>query len=175
MKIHIIGSVGSGKTTLGRKLAQKLEIPHTTTDNLVWQRNPGGDIRNSEERRDELLEGVLAEKGWLIEGVHIGWTDPVIEEASHVIFLDPPFFIRSMRIISRHFKQVWGIEKADYKTEWSMLGKMHRWNKYFEITMKPEFLLKLERYPEKTTVVSRRKDLVNVQAELEAYARKPDN
>lgn len=175
MKIHIIGSVGSGKTTLGRKLAQKLEIPHTATDNLVWQRNPAGDIRNSEERRDELLMGVLAEEDWLIEGVHIGWTDPVIEEASHILFLDFPPFIRAKRVTSRHFKQVCGMERADYKPDWAMLGKMHRWNNYFEKMMKPELLMKLERHEEKVTVVRRRKDLVNVLAELEAHAGKSDS
>lgn len=168
MKIHIIGSVGSGKTTLGRKLSQNLKIPHTETDNLTWQRHPGGDIRNSEERRGELLNEVLAEEHWLIEGTHIGWTDPVIEEASHIIFLDPPFLIRSKRVTFRHFKQVLGIEKANYKTDWPMLGKMHRWNTYFEKTMKPEFLVKLKKYPEKVTVVRSRKDLIKVMQELEA-------
>ena len=174
VKIYIIGSVGSGKTTLGKKLSQKLMIPHTETDNLTWQRHPGSDIRNSEERRGELLNEVLAEEDWLIEGTHIGWTDPVMEDASHIIFLDLPFLIRSWRVTVRHFKQISGIEGANYKTDWSMLGKMHRWNTYFEQTMKPEFLMKLKKYPEKVTVVRSRIELAKVMEELETQAVKHD-
>lgn len=172
MKIHIIGSVGSGKTTLGRKLALKLGIPHTETDNLTWERHPGGDIRNSEKRRADLLNEVLAEEHWLIEGTHIGWTDSVFEEASHVIFLDPPFYIRSMRVTTRHFKQILGVEGANYKPKWSMLGKMHRWNSYFEQMIKPEIRVKLGKHPEKVTVVRRRKELVDVIAKFDVLAER---
>ncbi|ANU10991.1 hypothetical protein A1A1_07924 [Planococcus antarcticus DSM 14505] len=52
MKIYIIGSVGSGKTTLARKLSALLEIPHFETDNFVWQRQGGADVRRVESSRD---------------------------------------------------------------------------------------------------------------------------
>ncbi|WP_054705170.1 AAA family ATPase [Bacillus sp. JCM 19041] len=41
-KIHIIGPVGSGKTTLARKLANLLEIPAYELDNIVWERRQRG-------------------------------------------------------------------------------------------------------------------------------------
>lgn len=53
MKIYIIGSVGSGKTTLARKVARKLQVPHFETDNFVWKRNSLEDIRNEIEVRDQ--------------------------------------------------------------------------------------------------------------------------
>ncbi|WP_440338356.1 shikimate kinase [Lysinibacillus sphaericus] len=34
-KIHIIGSVGSGKTTLAKELSAKLNIPYYELDNVV--------------------------------------------------------------------------------------------------------------------------------------------
>lgn len=43
MKIYIVGSVGSGKTTLARKVAAQLQIPHFETDNFVWNHQPTGD------------------------------------------------------------------------------------------------------------------------------------
>lgn len=175
MKIHIIGSVGSGKTTLGRKLALKLGIPHTETDNLTWERHPGGDIRNSEERRNELLAIVLAEEKWLIEGVHIGWTDPVLKQTDHIIFLDVPYIVRSMRVTVRFFKQLLGLEQANYKPDWTTLGKMHKWNKYFEQVLKPEFLLKLKVDPEKVKMVRSQRDLENVITELVAIRAKVEN
>lgn len=50
-KIHIIGSVGSGKTTLARELSSKLNIPFYELDNVMWKRYESGDIRRTEEGR----------------------------------------------------------------------------------------------------------------------------
>lgn len=47
-KIHIIGSVGSGKTTLARKLSNQLGIPHYELDNVVWKRHKPRDIRRTD-------------------------------------------------------------------------------------------------------------------------------
>ncbi|WP_051530021.1 shikimate kinase [Anoxybacteroides tepidamans] len=47
-KIHIIGSVGSGKTTLARTLSARLHIPFYELDTIVWKRSNSGDIRKSE-------------------------------------------------------------------------------------------------------------------------------
>ena len=47
MKIDIIGSVASGKTTLARKISQKYNVPHYEKDNVVWDRTPDGDRKRS--------------------------------------------------------------------------------------------------------------------------------
>ena len=115
MKIYITGSVGSGKTTFARQLAQKLKFNHYQTDNFVWQRAKGGDVRNTEEKRDAKLKKALMQASWIIEGVHIGWTDPAIAQADIIIFLDIPSRIRKTRIIKRFIKQVLKIEQANYR------------------------------------------------------------
>lgn len=38
MKIDIIGSVASGKTTLAGKISQKYNVPYYEKDNIVWDR-----------------------------------------------------------------------------------------------------------------------------------------
>ncbi len=48
-KIHIIGSVGSGKTTLARSLSKMLQLSFHELDNVVWIRNQSGDIRRTEQ------------------------------------------------------------------------------------------------------------------------------
>ena len=40
MKIDIIGSVASGKTTLAGKISQKYNVPYYEKDNVVWDRTP---------------------------------------------------------------------------------------------------------------------------------------
>jgi len=35
-RIHILGASGSGTTTLGRALAERLQYPHFETDDYFW-------------------------------------------------------------------------------------------------------------------------------------------
>lgn len=105
MKIYIIGSVGSGKTTLARQLSSQWSIPHFETDNFVWQRQDGRDVRNSETVRDEQFFSALEQAAWIIEGVHIGWTKQALREADLVVFLDVPYHMRTYRFSVRYLKQ----------------------------------------------------------------------
>lgn len=152
MKIYITGSVGSGKTTLAKRLATELGLHHFETDNFVWKRAPSGDIRNSEEQRNAHLAEALMQPEWIVEGVHIDWTDAAIDQADWIIFSDIPFKERKKRIIKRFLKQVVGVESANYEPKFKMLQKMFTWNRYFEDKMKPVFLEKFEAYPDKTII-----------------------
>ena len=58
-KIRIIGSVGSGKTTLAKELSLKLNIPYYEIDNVVWIRRKSGDIRRTDEEREEYLNAII--------------------------------------------------------------------------------------------------------------------
>ncbi|MBU8690545.1 hypothetical protein KM918_24925 [Priestia megaterium] len=57
-KIHIVGSVGSGKTTFARLLAHRLKLPHYELDNVMWERTQEGDKRRSEADRIQALCGL---------------------------------------------------------------------------------------------------------------------
>jgi adenylate kinase family enzyme len=104
-KIHIIGSVGSGKTTLARTLSSKLDIPFYELDNVVWKRDKSGDIRRSEEKRDEYLNNIINSDAWIIEGVHHQWVSPSFHSADLIIFLDTDYSKRKIRIIKRFIFQ----------------------------------------------------------------------
>ncbi|MGH2317932.1 DNA topology modulation protein FlaR [Planococcus sp. SE5232] len=159
MKLYIIGSVGSGKSTMARRLSHALSIPHFETDNFVWQRQEGGDVRNAEPVRDAQFLAAVTQEDWIIEGVHIGWTENAIRSADMVIFLDIPYHQRTYQCILRYLKQRVGVERSNYKPRLSMLLKMFKWNRYFEETMKPVFLEKLESIPEKTRVLKKRRQV----------------
>ncbi|WP_144510485.1 AAA family ATPase [Bacillus sp. FJAT-22090] len=159
MKIYIIGSVGSGKTTLARKVSSKLQIPHFETDNFVWTRHPTGDKRNEIEVRDRLLHEAIGQDNWVIEGVHIEWTDAGLREANQVIFLDIPMQQRTWRILKRYSRQLLKIEQANYKPTFSIFRQMFKWNKYFEEQMKPVFLRKFTAYEEKVHCLQSNKQI----------------
>lgn len=152
-KVHIIGSVGSGKTTLAKNLSKQLEVPHYELDNVVWERAKPNDIRRSEEERDEVLQNIIQTDCWIIEGVHHTWVGESFQEADFIFFIDTSYSKRTYRIIIRFIKQKFGLEKANYQPTFEMFRKMFKWNKYFETESKPEILRVLEKYDEKFFIV----------------------
>ena len=64
-RIVIIGSTGSGKSTLGRTLAAKFGVPHTEMDTLHWL--PGWIERDDATFR-ELVDAFTAQPAWVIDG-----------------------------------------------------------------------------------------------------------
>ncbi|CEG26171.1 AAA family ATPase [Bacillus sp. B-jedd] len=140
MKIRIIGSVGSGKTTLARLLSRQLDIPFYELDNVVRERLPSGDRRRTEEEMGECLDEILHMDSWIIEGVHNeNWTYETFRQADVQVYLDPPYSTRIYRITSRFILQKLGLEKANYKVTNDMLFKMFKWNRHFEQVGRPNF------------------------------------
>ncbi|ELK46009.1 adenylate kinase [Halobacillus sp. BAB-2008] len=140
-KIRIIGSVASGKTTLAKELSEYLHIPYIEMDNLVWDRGGGTDRRRTPQERDACLHQVLVEDQWILEGVHRGdWTEDTFFEADVVLMLDPPYMLRTWRIIRRFFRQKAGLESANYRPSLKIFLRMFRWNRHFEKVEKRKFL-----------------------------------
>jgi adenylate kinase family enzyme len=148
-KIHIIGSVGSGKTTLAKLLSSQLGLPYYELDNVAWRREPNGDIRRSEEERDYYLTQIINKEAWIVEGVHHTWVDKSLEEADTILFLNPPYLKRLKRINMRFIRQKLGLEKANYQPDLPMLKKMYKWNAAFEKTGRTEIEALLRLYKEK--------------------------
>ncbi|MDQ0269656.1 AAA family ATPase [Cytobacillus purgationiresistens] len=90
-KIHIIGAVGSGKTTLAKKLSASLSIPMFELDYLVWERHENGDVRRSPEGRNASLDNILKLNQWIIEGAQHRWLEPAFQQADHIIVLNIPY------------------------------------------------------------------------------------
>lgn len=100
-KIVIIGSPGAGKTTLAKKLGsiRKLKVYHL--DRLFWLRDWKGKDR---ETRIDILQTIVMEKRWIIEGTYPDSSVPGLEAADTIIFLDTPPFTCLCRVITRHRK-----------------------------------------------------------------------
>lgn len=158
-KIHIIGSIGSGKTTLAKQLATQLKIPHYELDNIVWERHPDGDKKRSITARNARLNKTIQKEAWIIEGAHHTWIAPSIEEADLIIFLDTKLTTRKQRILTRFIKQKLNIEPANYQPTLKTLGFLYQYNTIFENEAKPEILKLLEPYKEKVKWIQTSKEL----------------
>ncbi len=111
-KIAVTASAsGSGKTTTGRALAERLGVPYVELDALVhgpnWTETPDDELRR-------LLEPVLAGEGWVIDGGYrrkIG--NLVFEQADVVVWIDLPIHVWLPRLVRRtvrrwrHHEELW--------------------------------------------------------------------
>ena len=65
MRINIVGTSGSGKSTFGKSIAQKLNAPYIQLDELHWK-------ANWEESTDEeffpKIEKALSSDRWILDG-----------------------------------------------------------------------------------------------------------
>lgn len=159
-KIHIIGSVGSGKTTLARRLSKELNIPFYELDNVVWERGEREDRRRSPEERDELLLTIIRSEQWIIEGVHLDWVGDSFQQADLIILVDPPYRTRQRQIIKRFFKQRMKLEASHYKPTFTIFRKMIEWNKIYETKNRQEILEALAPYKDKLLHTSNNKDVM---------------
>ncbi|GKU83087.1 DNA topology modulation protein [Niallia sp. NCCP-28] len=140
-KVHIIGSVGSGKTTLARVLSKQYGQPYYELDNVVWKRGELRDVRRTDEERDAYLDEIVKTKRWIIEGSQYhNWVAKSFQHADIVILLDTPYLVRKYRITKRYIRQLLGIEEANYTPSFRLFKKMFEWNKVFETDSKPKLL-----------------------------------
>lgn len=150
-KIYILGSVGSGKTTMAKTLSEQLNIPYYELDNIVWEYHPNGDIRRSEEEIEKLFSDILNCENWIIENVGRSFFDKGFEEADTIIYLNLSKSVLYKRVLLRWIKQNLGIEKAPYKTDIKILKQMFSW---VDKELNNSKLNKLQPYEKKVEILN---------------------
>ena len=108
-RVAIIASAsGNGKTTLGRTLAARLEVPFVELDALVH--GPGW-IETPDDELHALLDPILELDGWVIDGTYIRKLgNRVIDSADVVVWLDQPTRVWLPRLIRRSARRMTGRE-----------------------------------------------------------------
>jgi adenylate kinase family enzyme len=102
-RIHIVGASGSGTTTLGRALANKLSLPFFDSDDYYWQKTdpPYRQSYPKEQRVERLLGDINALESWVLSGSILKWGDPLIPLLSLAIFVTLPHDLRLERLRKR--------------------------------------------------------------------------
>lgn len=136
MKIHIIGGSGSGKTFLANELSQKYNIPHFDLDDLQWDNNANAyGIKRDSDERQALLQEILSQENWIIEGVYYKWCKQCFADADEIYLLEVPRSVYRFRIIKRFVKRKLGLEKGKKETFKSLVTLLKWADKYQEQDM----------------------------------------
>jgi adenylate kinase family enzyme len=99
--VLVIGSGGSGKTTVARKLADILRLPLIHLDSHYWR--PGWQAMPAEEWQNVVAK-LVAQPRWVMDGNYGGTLETRLEACDAVIFLDLPRLVCLWRILKRRFR-----------------------------------------------------------------------
>ncbi len=102
-RINVVGTTGSGKTTLAADLAGRLSCPHVELDALHWGPN-WTPVPHQEFRRRivEALEG----DAWTVDGNYSRGRDIIMERIDTLVWLDYPLWLILGRLFRRTIRRV---------------------------------------------------------------------
>lgn len=103
MKINVVGTSGSGKSTVARALAKELNYPYIEMDALFWGKNW---TMTTDEIFFDKLTKALDQKDWVLDGNYHRTIEIKWKEVDMVVWLDYSFFRTLYQAISRAFKRI---------------------------------------------------------------------
>lgn len=101
----VVGISGNGKTTVSRRLGDRLGLPVTELDALNHQ--PGWTEASDEGFRRDVEAAMSSPEGWILDGLYqrkIG--DLVLRRADTLVWLDQPLPLVLRRLVKRAVKDI---------------------------------------------------------------------
>jgi adenylate kinase family enzyme len=150
-RIVVVGTTGSGKTTLARQLAQRLGVPHVELDALHWE--PGWTEAPTAVFRQRVAEA-LKGNSWVVDGNYHTVRDIVWSQANLLVWLDYRLAVLLWRLwrrtIVRHItrKELWNGNRESFRTTflsresillWQLQSYRRRRREYPQTFALPEY------------------------------------
>ncbi|MGH8935893.1 MAG: adenylate kinase [Acidimicrobiia bacterium] len=147
-RIAVIGTTGSGKTTLAARIAERLGTPHVELDALHWDPawTPSPAFR-------ERTAGALDGDEWVVDGNYSQVRDIVWSRADTVVWLDYSLWLilgrllrRTLRRVSRR-EELWNENRERLRDQlasrdslflWALRTYPRRKREYPELLGRPE-------------------------------------
>jgi adenylate kinase family enzyme len=120
MRIVVVATSGAGKTTLARRIAAQLQLPHIELDAINWQSEWRDLTRHDPEEFVRRVTEAIQAEAWVVDGNYGPVRERVWQRATHLVWLDYERVVIMARVISRSFR------RAVLRTElWA--GNRERW------------------------------------------------
>ena len=150
MKIAVVGTSCTGKTTIARRLAEHYGVPHVELDALHW--GPNWAPCPTEEFRVRVQES-LSHGGWVTDGSYYGKLgDSVLEQADFVLWLDLPFRTVARRVWTRtrrrirNREELWGGNRETWRDTFFSRESLFVWVVTTHRSRRRRHLERLDRY-----------------------------
>ncbi|MBD2120744.1 AAA family ATPase [Trichocoleus sp. FACHB-262] len=102
-RISVVGTTGSGKTTLARHISQRLNIPHVELDALHW--NPNWSESATDVFCSRVAEALSGDR-WVVDGNYSEVRNLTWSSADTLVWLDLPFSTTFGRLLRRTVRRV---------------------------------------------------------------------
>lgn len=160
LKIIIIGSPGSGKSTFARKLRDITNLPLYYLD-MLWHKKDRTNI--SREEFDEKLEKILKKDKWIIDGNYQRTIETRLKECDTVFLMDYPLEVclsgAEERVGKKREDLPWIEEKVDEEFKQIIVD--------FSKNKLPQIYKLLEKYQKNKNIV-----IFKSREEAEGYIKK---
>ncbi|SDR54497.1 Adenylate kinase [Rhizobiales bacterium GAS191] len=103
MRIVVVGTCGAGKTTLARRIAEQLKLPHIELDAINWQSGWRDLTRHDREEFVRRVTEAIQAEAWVVDGNYGPVRDKVWQRATHLVWLDYQRWVIMARVIRRSF------------------------------------------------------------------------
>jgi adenylate kinase family enzyme len=122
-RLRVVGNSGSGKTSLARRLAAQLRVPHLELDSVQhrpgWTEAPVGEFQQDVAQFRDRSEAVAG--GWVVDGNYASRLGDVLDDADCVVWLDYPRWLVMSRVVRRTLLRLF-----DRRELWN--GNRERWS-----------------------------------------------
>jgi adenylate kinase family enzyme len=102
-RISVVGTTGSGKTSLARQISVCRKIPHVELDYLYWEPNW---IQAPNDVMCERVSQAISGNSWVVDGNYSIVRDIVWQKADTVVWLDYSWPVVISRILWRTLSRV---------------------------------------------------------------------
>ncbi len=129
-RINLIGTTGSGKTTLARQVSQRLGVPYIELDALYWEPNW---TEASTDVFRARVKSALQQEGWVIDGNYGKARDIMWSRATSVVWLDYPYWLTFWRLFRRTIlrltlrERLWGHSRESWQRAFLTKDSLFLW------------------------------------------------
>jgi len=102
-RVAVLGMTAAGKSTLAKRLARLLGVPHVELDGIVHGPNW---VDLSDEEFHARTAEALSGGGWVVDGNYSAVRDLTIGQAETVVWLDYPIIVPLWRVLPRTVRRI---------------------------------------------------------------------
>ncbi|MDY7079719.1 MAG: adenylate kinase [Chloroflexota bacterium] len=129
-RIAVVGTTGSGKTTLARRISQCLSISHVELDALHW--GPNWTPIPLELFRDRTAQALSGDT-WVVDGNYSKVRDIIWSRADTIVWLDYALLVILTRLMWRTLRRIftqeelWGGNRESFLAQFSTRDSILLW------------------------------------------------
>ncbi len=129
-RIAVVGTTGSGKTTLARELSRRLALPYAELDALNWE--PNWTPAPREVFRQRVSEALGVEQ-WVVDGNYGNARDFIWPRATAIVWLDYPIHVIMRQLFVRTLRrtctkeELWNGNRERFRTNFLSRESLFIW------------------------------------------------